>query len=84
MALPEPAFPRIVRDPRIVGGEPTIKGTRIPVRVLVLYRRYEPDLTHLYEDYPRLTRADVDEAFAYYEVHREEIDSYIRESQDDT
>jgi uncharacterized protein (DUF433 family) len=84
MALPESAFPRIVHDRRIVGGEPTIKGTRIPVRVLVLYRRYEPDLVHLYEDYPRLTPADVDEAFAYYEAHRDEIDGLIRESQDET
>jgi uncharacterized protein (DUF433 family) len=84
MALPETnAFPRIVRDPRILGGEPTIKGTRIPVRVLVVYRRHEPDLTHLFEDYPRLTQADFDEALAYYEAHPEEIDRYIRESGDD-
>ena len=68
MALPQPnRFPRIVRDPRIVGGEPTIKGTRVPVRSIVLFRRYEEDLTHNLEAFPRLTPVDVDEALVYYE-----------------
>jgi uncharacterized protein (DUF433 family) len=83
MALPEAnTFPRIVRDPRILGGEPTVKGTRVPVRALVLYRRHELDLKHLFEDYPRITQADFEEALAFYEAHRDEIDGYIREGQD--
>ncbi len=28
-------FPHIVRDPRVLGGEPTVAGTRVPVWVVV-------------------------------------------------
>ncbi len=84
MALPKPEpFTRIVRDPRIVGGEPTVKGTRIPVRSIVLFREHEGSLADIFKAFPRLTADDVREALAYYEAHRAEIDGYIRENQDD-
>jgi uncharacterized protein (DUF433 family) len=45
----------IVRDPDICGGEPTMKGTRIPLR-LVLADLAEGDTYEtLHEDYPSLT-----------------------------
>jgi uncharacterized protein (DUF433 family) len=84
MALPHStSFPRIVRDPRIVGGEPTIRGTRIPVRSIVLFQRFEGDLTHISEAFPRLTQEDVDEALDFYRENHDEIDRYIRENDND-
>jgi uncharacterized protein (DUF433 family) len=84
VALPHSAsFPRIVRDPHILGGEPTIRGTRIPVRSIVLFRRFEGDLAHIFEAFPRLTPEDVDEALAFYDANRDDIDRYIHENQND-
>ena len=84
MALPQPVrFPRIVRDPAIVGGEPTVKGTRVSVRAVVLFLRHNGSLAHIFEAFPRLTQSDVDQALAYYEAHQQEIDQYITENEDD-
>jgi uncharacterized protein (DUF433 family) len=79
MALAEQSrFPRIVRDPRVHGGEPVVHGTRIPVRAIVVAWSAEPDVDAMLAAYPRLTAADVVDALAYYETHRMEIDDRIR------
>jgi uncharacterized protein (DUF433 family) len=79
MALAEhSAYPRIIRDPRIHGGEPVVHGTRVTVRAIVVAWRYEPDMATILDEYPRITEADVTEALAYYEAHREEMDERIR------
>ena len=84
MALPPSnLFPRIVHDPRILGGEPTVKRTRISVRIIVLALRYDRDIDHLLEGYPTLDRESVEQALAFYEANRAEIDQHIRENQDD-
>ncbi len=58
-------FPRIVRDPVVVGGEPTVQGTRVPVRsIVVLYQLYG-DTERLRRAFPRLDDDDVDEALAF-------------------
>jgi uncharacterized protein (DUF433 family) len=67
----------IVRDPAVQGGEPTIAGTRIPVRVIVVARRYFADLDRLCEGYPPLTPELVQEALSYYAANRAEIDALI-------
>jgi uncharacterized protein (DUF433 family) len=69
---------RIVRDRRIHGGEPVVRGTRVPVRALVVAWRAEPDMDVMLAAYPRLTEADVSEALAYYDDHRHEVDERIR------
>jgi uncharacterized protein (DUF433 family) len=49
----------IVKDPRILGGIPTIKGTRIPVSLLKrLIRVGYPDKIISYE-YPSLSREKI-------------------------
>jgi uncharacterized protein (DUF433 family) len=55
---------RIVCDPAIHHGEPVIRGTRIAVAVLVASLT---DLTvaELLQQYPQLTRADIDAAILY-------------------
>src|SRR5688572_3517666 len=63
MALPLPAkFPRIVRNPRVQGGEPVVRGTRVPVRAIVIAWQECRDAAVLLEAYPRLTQSDVAEA----------------------
>lgn len=77
------AYTRIVRNPEILGGEPVVAGTRLPVRAVVLTHRYAPNMEYIYGAYPFATRADIDEALAYYDDHRTEIDRYIAENEDD-
>lgn len=56
---------RIVRDPAILFGKPVVKGTRIPVAVVLEYLSDNPNLDDLLADYPRLTMDDVKACFAF-------------------
>ena len=81
MAAPKAVpYPHIVRNPEILAGEPTIAGTRIAVRTLVVAVRYAPTFEELLGAYPHLSREGIEEAFAFYEDHRAEIDRYIAEN----
>ena len=73
-------FPRIVRNPEILSGEPTIRGTRISVRIIVLNYRCYRSIVPLLEAFPHLTADDIREALAYYEANRHEIERYIAEN----
>ncbi len=78
MAASKPAvFPDIVRVPGVVGGEPVIKGTRVSVAAIVQYYRMYHDVERIREALPHLSTMAVEQALAYYEAHREEIDRYI-------
>jgi uncharacterized protein (DUF433 family) len=56
---------RIVVDPRIMAGKPVVRGTRIPVDLVLKRLSQDLDLTSLFESYPRLTEADVKACRAY-------------------
>src|SRR4051812_29903252 len=56
---------RIVKDSEILAGKPVIKGTRIPVQVVLEYLAHNPDFDQLFADYPRLTLNDVKACFDY-------------------
>lgn len=56
---------RIVRDPDILAGKPVVKGTRIPVEVVLEYLAHNPDFGELFADYPRLTMDDVKACLDY-------------------
>ena len=56
---------RIVSDPEIHHGEPCIRGTRIPVRIIVGSLADGDPATRLIEQYPQLTLEDVAAALAY-------------------
>ncbi len=58
-------------------------GTRVPVRSIVLVHRFEPNLAAVGKAYPMLERADIEEALAFYQAHRTEIDHYIAENEMD-
>jgi uncharacterized protein (DUF433 family) len=56
---------RIVQDPTILVGKPVVKGTRIPVDLVLAYLERNPNFDELVADYPRLTMADVQACLAY-------------------
>ena len=59
MAKEPTLMDRIVMDPKILVGKPTVRGTRIPVELVLKRLSQGLDLTTLFESYPRLTEADV-------------------------
>jgi uncharacterized protein (DUF433 family) len=67
----------IVRNDKILSGEPIIKGTRTPVRAIVETWRqgYSPE--EIPKLLPHLTLAQVFDALSYYSEHQEEINEYI-------
>ena len=54
-APPADALPPVVSDPDVRGGEPVVRGTRVPVAVLADLTAAGASLTELLEDYPSLT-----------------------------
>ncbi|MSQ15802.1 MAG: DUF433 domain-containing protein [Dehalococcoidia bacterium] len=56
---------RIIQDPRILVGKPVVKGTRIPVELVLAKLAYNLDLDELFAGYPRLTIDDVKACLEY-------------------
>ena len=56
---------RIVQDPNIMVGKPVVRGTRIPVEVVIGKLAENPDLDDLFTAYPRLTIEDVKACLTY-------------------
>jgi uncharacterized protein (DUF433 family) len=65
----------ITQTPGICGGSAIIKGTRIPVRVLVKYYQMGYGVDEILEGYPHLTRAQFFDALSYYYDHQAEIEA---------
>ncbi len=85
MALPteRQTWPRrVVRNPRILEGEPTLEGTRVPVRSVVEGIRLAMSVDEIVDAYPMLDGRSVETALAYYRQHRKEIDRHIAENAD--
>jgi uncharacterized protein (DUF433 family) len=62
---------RIVEDPEILAGKPVVRGTRIPVALVLDYLAHTPDFRQLFADYPRLTIEDVKACFAFAQTRVE-------------
>jgi uncharacterized protein (DUF433 family) len=73
---------RVVRNPCILGGEPTLDGTRVPVRTIVEATRYIGPIEEIVEAYPMLDRTSVEVALDFYRRNQDEVDRYIVENQD--
>ncbi len=56
---------RIVCDPKILVGKPSVKGTRISVELILGWLSVGWSIDQLLEAYPNITRDDVLAAFAY-------------------
>ena len=67
----------ITRNDDILGGEPIIKGTRIPVRAIVGLWRLGVRPEEIPQHLPPLRLAHVFEALSYYDDNSEEINQYI-------
>ncbi len=58
---------RIVIDPNILVGKPIIKGTRIPVELILKKLGQKIDIKEILNDFPRLTEEDIKAAILYAE-----------------
>lgn len=76
----EECIPRIVSDPKICGGNPRIKGTRISVWGIEISRKTGRSVSEFIEMYPFISWEDVLAAWSYADENRNEIESQIREN----
>jgi uncharacterized protein (DUF433 family) len=56
---------RIVSDPKICGGFACIKGTRIPVYVILDFLAGGNSIDEVLKEFPQLTKEDILEAIEY-------------------
>lgn len=68
----------IMCDPLIHGGEPVVRGTRVPIRSIVLSLQvdYQGDRAAVAAAY-QISAAAVEAALEYYQQHRADIDRAI-------
>jgi uncharacterized protein (DUF433 family) len=81
-SLDDPAFPRITYR-RGAAGQPTpvLRGTGIRVQTVVISaQQWELTPTQIAAEYD-LTKAQVNDALAFYQAHRAEIDAVITTEQ---
>ena len=56
---------RVVVDPQVMVGKPVIKGTRIPVDLIVRLLAQGMTTEEILEDYPQLKKEDIKAALEY-------------------
>ncbi len=56
---------RISVDPKVMFGKPVIRGTRIPVDIILRKLASGHSFQTVLQDYPRLTAEDIEAALAY-------------------
>ncbi len=62
----------IIRDPKICGGEPVIKGTRVPIRTILASLAEGARIEEILEDFPSLKEHDVRAVIAFAASSAEE------------
>ena len=70
----------ITKTPGVCGGDACIAGTRIPVWLIVSWRRQDMSDAELLNLYPHLSAADLVNVWAYADAHTEEIEEAIRKN----
>jgi uncharacterized protein (DUF433 family) len=60
---------RIVRDPNILAGKPTIRGTRVSVAMILNVLAHGATFAEILDDYPYLVEDDLKAALLYAESH---------------
>ncbi len=76
--MPKVLHPHVESDPKVCGGSPCIKGTRVTVRTIVVYALHhgvKPE--ELLSYFPHLSLAAIYDALSYYYDNREDIDAEI-------
>lgn len=64
------AYPHIVTSPRIAGGAPIIKRTRIAVRAIAGYYQLGMTVDEILQSLPHLTQSQVHAALTFYTDHQ--------------
>ncbi len=64
----------ITRNSAVLGGKPIIRGTRITVSLIIDWLDAGVSIEQILEDYPNLTRDDVEAARAYSQLRRDRAD----------
>ena len=82
VAMKKTKHPYISLDPKIAGGQPVVRDTRIKVMDIAV--RYElmgvsPD--EIIDEYPHLKLEQVHDALSYYYEHKDLFDRKYREDQ---
>lgn len=72
----------ITKTPGVCGGDACIAKTRIPVWLMVSYRRQGSSDAELLDFYPHLSAADLVNVWAYADAHPEEIEEAIRKNEE--
>jgi uncharacterized protein (DUF433 family) len=67
----------IEKNPEVCGGDACIRNTRHTVYGLVEWKRLGLSDERILQHHPDLSRADLEAAWEYYAVHREEIEEAI-------
>ena len=62
----------IVRDPKVCGGEPVIKGTRVTVRTVLASLAEGAKTEEILEDFPTLKEEDIRAVIAFAAASAEE------------
>ena len=75
------SFPGIESTPDVMGGEPRIVRTRIPVWLLVQGQRLGMSEANLLTSYPTLRAEDLTNAWAFALAHRQEIEQQILDNE---
>lgn len=75
------AYRYVTRVPGICGGQPIIRGTRVPVKAIVGYHKLGLSAEEVATALPNLTLAQIHETLSYYYDHVDEIEQDIRENQ---
>ena len=74
-------FTRIEINPSILTGKPIVRGTRIPVELIVklVAKRWTDD--QIIKEYPMLKKEDIHEALLYVEklVQNEEVYPFLKQ-----
>ena len=56
---------RIVRDPKVMGGKPVIRGTRVTLRTILASLAEGATVVEILEAFPSLTEEDVRAVIAF-------------------
>lgn len=75
------SFPGVESTPGVLGGEPCIVRTRIPVWLLIHARNLGSSESDLLLAYPTLRAQDLSNAWTYYHAHKSEIEQQIHENE---
>lgn len=67
----------ISKTPGVMGGEACIRNTRIPIWLMVSYRRMGLNDRQILDNYPDLTEMDLANVFAYADLYQAEIAAAI-------